>query len=185
VNSQSQRAQLIILVSVLLLAPHVVGKPTPPLTKTVSLKSHGGAQMKTPDWKSARADEAVNVLERVGADSRGGFLTLVLAVEQGPTKVDVIDWEVVRENILGAAKGAGSDLTLEPLGDWTGAPSFKGHRFKGTMRRAERDVAVQMVALMASGVMLTITSLGAPADPALGELAQAVAKTATREEPAP
>ena len=164
----------------LLVTPAVMSAPDPTLSRALTLKNHGGVQLKVPEWKASRTDDAVAVLERTGGQSRGGFFTLIMAVEEGPSKVEVIDWDVVRDNILSAAKGAGSNLTLESLGDWTGADSFKGHRFKGTMRRGERDVAVEMVALMASGVMLTITSLGSPGDETLASVAESVAKTAVR-----
>ena len=166
-------------------APVAYSAIAPALSKVITLKSHGGAQLTVPAWKSSRADDAVTVLERSGAASRGGFFTLVLAVEEGPTKVEVIDWTAVRDNILGAAKGAGSNLTLESLGDWEGAELFKGHRFKGTMRRGDRDVAVQMVALMASGMMLTVTSLGSPDDAMLAQVAESVAQTASRPSAIP
>lgn len=175
----------LLLILGLCFAPVAYSTTAPALSKVVTLKSHGGAQLSVPAWKSSRADDAVAVLERSGSDSRGGFFTLVLAVEEGPTKVEVIDWTAVRDNILGAAKGAGSNLTLESLGDWEGAATFKGHRFKGTMRRGERDVAVEMVALMASGMMLTVTTLGSPDDAMLSKVAESVAQTAARPSATP
>ena len=53
------------------------------------------------------------------------------------------------------------------------------------MRRGDRDVAVEMVAMMASGVMLTITSLGSPGDESLASVAESVAKTAVRSPAVP
>ena len=157
-----------------------LAQDAPALSKTVTLKSHGGVEVKAPAWKASRSDDAVSVLERSRAESRGGFRTLVVAVEAGPTKVEVVDWDAVKDNILGAAKGAGSDLALDHEGDWSESEGFKGHRFKGTMRRGERDVAVEMVALIAPNVMVTLTCLGPTGQADLSLLAQAVAKTARR-----
>ena len=173
------------LLLLLLIAPAGSAQGSTELSKSVGLKSHGGATFKAPDWKAQRSDDSVAVLERSGKNSRGGFMTLVLAVEEGPVKVEVIDWAAVRANILGAAKGAGSDLDLEQSGDWSGAEGFKGHRFTGSMRRGERDVAVHMVALMSSGVMVTVTALGSKGAEGLDTLAAAVAATTKRPSVAP
>jgi hypothetical protein len=157
----------------------------PALSKVVALTAHGGATLKAPNWKTSRTDDAVTILERTGAASRGGFTTLVLAVEEGPSKVQVIDWPAVRDNILGAAKGAGSNLSLTLGGEWANAAGFQGQRLRGTMRSGDRDITVEMVALIAPGVMVTITVLGPSSDTDLTSLAEAVAKTTTLPTPSP
>ena len=106
-----------------------------------------------------------------------------MAVEEGPRKVQTIDWGMVRGNILSAAKGAGSNLTLELKGLWTGASGFQGQRLTGTMRSGERDVVVEMIALVASGVMVTVTAIGPQGDATLVSLADAVARTTSRSSP--
>jgi len=157
----------------------------PQLSKTIRLAGHGGATLTAPDWKTARTDAEVAILERSGPSSRGGFTTLVMAVEEGPRKARTIDWDTVRDNILSAAKGAGSNLTLSLAGPWTGASGFQGQRLVGAMRSGGRDVKVEMVALIAPGVLVTVTAIGPPGDAALTPLAEAVAKTASRPPPAP
>lgn len=168
----------------LLVASTATGAP-PNLSKEITLRGHGGATFTAPDWKTSRSDDAVAILDRTGADSRGGFTTLVLAVEEGPKQVATIDWELLAGNIRDAAKRAGTPLQLELAGDWSGADGFKGQRFTGTMRRGQRDVDVAMVALIASGVMVTVSALGAPGDATLGPLVAAVAKTTSRPQAAP
>jgi hypothetical protein len=158
---------------------------TPPLSKVVTLEGHGGATITAPQWKTARSDGKVTILERTGTATRGGFNTLILAVEEGPSKAQAVDWKVVRDNILDAAKGAGSNLTLELKGDWKGADTFRGQRLLGTMRSGDRAVRVAMIALIASGVLVTITAIGAEDDAAVGALADAVARTTTRPAPTP
>ena len=178
---KSMLSLFIACLGVLLLATVAHAEKTPPpLSESATLKSHGGVAFKVPSWKPQRSDDSVVVLSRSSASPRGAFLTLVLAVEEGPVRTDVVDWSAVRANILGAAKGAGSDLNLEHLGDWSGNEGFKGHRFKGSMRQAERDVSVHMVALISSGVLVTVTALVSKVDPQNDGIAEAVAATAAR-----
>lgn len=174
---------LLVCVALTTIAPPTVAAPV--LSKAVTLKGHGGASLSAPDWKISRADAEVTILERSGAASRGGFTTLVMAVEEGPRKTGAIDWSAVRENILNAAKGAGSNLSLTLKGSWTGASGFQGQRLAGTMRSGDRDVTVEMVALITSGVMVTVTAIGAKGDATLAPLAEAVARTASRPTPSP
>ena len=175
-----RHASLLALLMASSLVASVHASTPPALTQAVMLKAHGGATLQVPSWKSARSDESVAVLERTGVASRGGFTTLILAVEEGPQKTEVIDWEAVKGNIVDAAKSAGSNLSLSLKGDWEGAAGFRGQRFRGAMRSGERDVSVEMIALIASGVMVTITALGPAGDGSLAGLADAVAKTTAR-----
>ena len=176
-----------IALCALLLFPSLTAAQTiPALSQALTLKSHGGVELKVPAWSVQRSDDSVSVLARTPKKtSKGGFLTLVVAVEEGPSKTEVVDWTLVRDNILGAAKGAGSDLSLALAGDWSGAEAFKGQRFEGVMTRAEREVSVRMVALLASGVMVTVTALGPQGSDELTPIAEAVAASVTRSAQAP
>ena len=174
----------LVLTVVVVLVPTVpAGAQAPDLAKSVTLSAHGGVTLNVPSWQPGRSEDTVAIFERVGGETRGGFTTLVLAVEEASKDPKSVKWDAVRDNILGAAKGAGSNLTLSLVGDWGGASGFSGQRLRGAMRSGDRDVAVEMVILVASGLMVTVTALGASGDARLVPLTDAVAKTARRKAP--
>ncbi|MGM0577045.1 MAG: hypothetical protein ACQEXJ_15070 [Myxococcota bacterium] len=148
-------------------------------TTEVRLEARGGVTFEAPDWKETRHDEAVAVLERApDPDADVPFGLLILAVEEGPQDIEDIDWERIKDNIVASSKEAGSALDLK-LGDaWDGAEGFEGRRLAGTLTAGEREVAVDMVALVAADVLITVSAIGPQEGSGTGELAERVAGTA-------
>lgn len=159
------------------------GSPaTPEQTAELSLSAQGGVSVTAPDWKKVRTDEAVAVVERApDAESRTPFAMLLVAIEEGPSRADDVDWDKIRDNIVQAAKDTGSEvkLTLQP-GTFDAASGFTGRRLVGTIVAKEREVAVHMVALVAADVLVTVSALGAKDSAEIGPLVDRVAATAKR-----
>lgn len=153
-------------------------------TAELTLSGQGGVTFLAPQWKRARSEEAVAVLERAAdVEARTPFAMLLMAVEQGPARTDEVDWARIRDNVVAAAKETGSTLELELGTDYVGAEGFSGKRLRGTLKAGERRVAVEMVALVAQDLLVTVSGVG-PADGAeVGPLVERVAAT-TRRSPA-
>lgn len=155
-----------------------------PLAGDVELTANGGATFKAPDWKQTRKDAAVAVFERqADADKKLSFGVLVLAIEEGPKRIDKVDWDLIRDNVLKAAKDAGGELTLEGGDEFKDVEGLAGRRFTGIVKNGERESTVEMVALVGKGVMVTVTAIGPRADKGAAELALSVAATAALKTP--
>lgn len=170
------RVTTLLLLSLLLAAPFVRAQ-SEPLTKTLTLEARGGVTLTAPEWKQSKDDDAVAVLERAAEKDRS-FAMLVVAVEEGPGKVDSIDWDRIQSNIATAARETGSDLTLELGSDFGDAAGWKGKRLSGILKANEREVAVEMIALVKEGVLVTVSVLGPKDGKEAAPLAGEVAKTA-------
>ncbi len=155
---------------------------TPEKTAELSLSAEGGVTVTAPDWKQVRADKAVAVVERAqDVESRTPFAMLLLAIEEGPTRADDVDWDKIRDNIVQAARDTGSEVSLElqPT-PFTSASGFSGRRLVGTVKAKEREVSVHMVALVAPDVLVTVSALGPKDSAETGPLVDRVAATAKR-----
>lgn len=155
----------------------------PPLAADVSLSAEGGVSFKVPQWRAEKQEAGLAVFERAPDKTKQiGFGLLVLAIEEGPESTESMDWSRVRDNIVAAAKASGSVLTLE-VGDlWEGTKGLAGRRMSGTTQVGERTVKVEMVALAAPKVLITVSSVGRSDDPSVAGLAAAVATSARRPE---
>ncbi len=153
----------------------------PALDKTVKLDALGGVTVTAPSWETTRGDSAVVVLERAPDPQKAiPFALLVVAIEEGPASVETIAWERIRDNIVSASKETGSQLSLALGADWSNAAGFKGRRLTGTLTANDREVGVEMVALVAQGVMVTITAVGPKGEADSAGLAEQVAASAKR-----
>lgn len=170
------------LVVVSVAGAQVPGKTT--ADKALSLEAEGGVTAKVPDWKQTRSGKSVAVLEHV-ATKGGGFALLVLAIEAGPTGEGEVDWNRIRDNIVAAAGKGGSELTLSVGDDVSDAAGFSGKRLQGRLKAKKHEMAVEMVALVGSGKLVTITVLTPEDDKGAGPLALAVAGTVEAAPKAP
>ncbi len=152
----------------------------PELSKEVKLqKGAHTAVVQAPSWRVTSSNETTAVLERApDRTKKVGFGLLMLAVEEGPEKVDAVDWDAVRNNIVAAAKAAGSPLRLELKEDFKGAQGWTGRRLVGTAQVEARTVQIEMIALVAPKVLLTISSVGRTDDAEVEKLATVVAASA-------
>jgi hypothetical protein len=103
---------------------------------------------------------------------------LVLAIEEGPKTTKRVDWEQVVTNIVTTAKAAGSALVLAVGPAFPPSKGMVGKRLSGTTTVGERTVKVEIIALIAPNVLLTISSVGRMDDVGVADLATAVAATA-------
>jgi len=157
----------------------------PGLSKEVKLSGQRDAIVMTPDWRTSTEEPAITVLERVPDKSKKiSFGLLVLAMEEGPESTEGIDWKKVRDNIVAAAEHAGGPLTLEVKEPFTSAKGLVGRKLSGTAKVEDRTVKVEMIALIAPKVLLTVSSVGRTDDVGVAELATAVA-TSVRLTPEP
>ena len=174
------KARLIPVFSILFVSVACLAAwAAPGLSKEVKLSAEREAIVLTPNWRTTSTEPAITVLERIPDKGKKiSFGLLMLAMEEGPASTDGIDWQKVRGNIVAAANAAGSPLTLEVKDPFNGAKGLVGRRLSGTTKVEERTVKVEMVALVAPKVLLTISSVGRTDDIAVAELATAVATTA-------
>ena len=148
------------------------------LTNEVRLKGEREAVVQTPGWRTTSEEPAITVLERAPDKAKKvSFGLLMLAMEEGPESTEGIDWGAVRDNIVAAAKAANSPLSLELKGAFTATSGLMGRRLSGTTKVDERTVAVEMVALVAPKVLITISCVGRTDDPGISKLAADVATT--------
>ncbi len=155
----------------------------PDLRNTVKLTGdHGNVTFRTPEWRTPKTEtgKATAVLERAPDKAKKiSFGLLVLAIEEGPDTNDDVDWEKVRKNIVGGAKASGSELSLKVGAPFTAPSGLVGRRLSGTTMVGERTVKVEMVALLAPKILMTVSSVGRMDDVGVAELATAVATTAS------
>jgi starch synthase len=165
----------------LLLAPLTVQAAVPALDKAVRLQALGGVSVSGPSWEATRSDASVVVLERAPDPQKAvPFALLVVAIEEGPATVESVAWERIRDNIVSASKESGSQLTLQLGAEWGKAAGFKGRRLSGTLTANDREVTVEMVALVAQGVMVTVTAVAPKGDADAGDLVDQVAASTKR-----
>lgn len=152
----------------------------PDLRKEVNLANEfSTATAKAPGWRSVKTQAGLSVFERAPDKAKKiNFGLLVLAIEEGPKTTDGVNWKQVRENIVAAAKAAGSQLSLTVGEAFTASPGLVGRRLSGTTKVGERTVTVEMVAIVAPNTLLTISSVGRTDDLGVADLATAVAQTA-------
>ncbi|MCB9729631.1 MAG: hypothetical protein H6744_05000 [Deltaproteobacteria bacterium] len=164
-----------------LLAPLAALAEVPPLDKPLKLQALGGITLNAPSWEATRSDAAVAVLERAPDPQKAvPFALLVVAIEEGPASVENLAWDRIRDNIISASKETGSQLALDLGADWSRAAGFKGRRLTGTLTANDREVGVEMIALVAEGVMVTVTAVGPKGSADIQPLADQVAATAKR-----
>jgi len=155
----------------------------PALTNDVNLSAEGGVSFKTPAWRVEKSEAAPAVLARAPDNAKKlGFGLLVLAIEEGPESTEGLDWSRVRDNIVAAAKATGSGLALEVGDPFQSAKGFSGRLMTGTTKVGERTVKVEMVALAAPKVLVTVSSVGRSDDSGVAGLAASVAATARRPD---
>ena len=153
----------------------------PALTQEVTLSAEGGVSFKTPKWRIEKKEAALSVLERAPDPAKKqGFALLVLTIEEGPKTIEGLDWSRVRDNVVAAAKAAGSALLLEVGDAYEGATGFTGRHLSGSTKIGKREVKVEMIALVAPGVLVTTSSVGRNDDPGVAALAKSVAQSAKR-----
>ena len=150
----------------------------PELSKEVKLKGEREAIVMAPNWRPTSEEAAITVLERAPDKAKKiSFGLLMLAIEEGPESTEGIDWSAVRDNIVAAAKAAGSPLNLEVKETFTGAAGLQGRRLAGSTKVDERTVSVEMIALIAPKVLVPISSVGRTDDSGVAKLATDVAAT--------
>lgn len=171
------RFGLALLTLAVLAAAHpAAAQPTEGEARLTAL---GGATLTVPTWKEVRKDAAVLVLEQLpDPATQKTYQVLMCAFEEGPT-AKVVPWDKVRQNIVDAASKGGRALELAPKEPFTGAPGFEGQRFQGTFKSgAGKQVALEIVALVKDGKLLTVGVIAESLAPAVTELIDKVAKSA-------
>lgn len=168
-------ALLTTLLVTLVCAPALAA---PELSKEVKLKGEREAVVMAPNWRPTSEEAAITVLERAPDKAKKvSFGLLMLAIEEGPESAEGVDWSAVRDNIVAAAKAAGSPVTLEVKEAFTRASGLQGRRLAGTTKVNERTVSIEMIALIAPKVLVTISSVGRTDDSGVAKLATDVAAT--------
>lgn len=169
---------LLALLSLVVLAgaPPAAAQPTEGEAKLTAL---GGATLTVPTWKEVRKDAAVLVLEQLpDPAAQRPYQVLMCALEEGPT-AKVVPWDKVRQNIVEAASKSGRALELAPKEAFAGAAGFEGQRFQGTFKSGNgKQVALEIVALVKDGKLLTVGVIAESLSPAATELIDKVAKSA-------
>jgi hypothetical protein len=174
---------MVLLLTWVLCASASIAMAGPTLEAEVSLNAEGGVDFKVPKWRAERTEAGLAVFERAPDKAKAiGFALLVLAIEEGPETTENMDWTRVRDNIVAAAKASGSVLALDVGDAWEGSEGLAGRRMSGTTKVGERTVKVEMIALAAPKVLITVSSVGRSDDSSVAELALAVATTARRPQ---
>lgn len=150
-------------------------------TQRLVLEALGGATIDVPTWKEVRRDAAVAVFEQLpepAADKP--YLVLMCALEEGPPAGAAVAWDEVRDNIVKAASKNGRTLALEVKEPFTGAAGFEGRRLVGefTSTSPDKKVAIELVALVKEGKLLTVGLVAEALGAKTGELVAAVAGSA-------
>lgn len=169
-------------------ASPVAAQPTPtpatapaPGATELHLTAHGGATVQVPSWKEIRKDAAIAVLEQLpDPAAQKPYYVLMCAMEEGPPAGAPIPWGEVRDNIVRAASKNGRKLTLEVGEPFAGAAAFEGRRLLGSLESGTpgKKVALELIALVRDGKLLTIGLIAEQLGAAENELLIGVAKTA-------
>jgi len=157
-----------------------LAQPSAP-TQALRFEALGGATLQVPSWKEIRREGAVAVYEQLPeSGAQRPYYVLMCALEEGPPKGAPVAWDKVRENIMQAASKNGRTLTLEVKEPYTGAAGFESRRLIGEFKSAtpEKKVAIELIALVKDGKLLTIGLVAEALGPATAELTQAVARSA-------
>jgi len=154
-----------------------------PATPMLALRFEalGGASLQVPAWKEIRREGAVAVYEQLpDPAAQRPYYVLMCALEEGPPKGGPIAWDKVRDNIMTAASKNGRSLTLEVKEPYTGAAGFESRRLVGEFKSAtpEKKVAIELIALVKDGKLLTIGLVAEALGPATSELLQGIARSA-------
>ena len=154
-------------------------------SKPLELSAQGGVFFSVPAWKESQPPRPdVAVMER---DERGkggnDFFLLMLTIEPGPQGAGKIDWNGIRNNIVNEAKARNATVALTVGDVFSSAPGFEGRRMKGTLKTKGAPLALELVALVQKGKLVTVSVVsGKPAATAV-KLLDDVAKTAALKAP--
>lgn len=147
-----------------------------PLKEKVALSAYGGVEFKTPKWVVAGPKKNdIAVLRNDAVKGAEAFLILMLTIEKGPAATP--DWDLVRKNILGAAKAQDALLTLNLQEDFNEPDGFMGKRMAGRLTVKGTTMAVELIALSRAGKLVTATLVSGTATPRAKKLVADVART--------
>lgn len=149
------------------------------LTEDLALEAEGGVGFRVPAWKKDRHESAIAVFERATSGDAGDqtFFMLLLAVEPGPPAGTAVEWEQVRQNIVSAGSRDGGGLQLAIRGAFEGPAGFEAQRMSGSLTAREQTIAVDLVALVSEGKLVTVTVLSMKSDVVSTALTAAVAQS--------
>ncbi len=134
-----------------------------PLRNTIELTAFGGVQFKVPKWSvTGPKKPEVAVLRNDKLKREGTPLLLMLSVETGPSTVP--DWNIIRQNIVKAARDNGASLKLALKEEYTGVKDVSGKRMVGSLLEKEEILSVEIIALYKEGRLATITLIRTPAE---------------------
>ena len=134
-----------------------------PLRSKVELTAQGGVQFKAPKWIVTGPQKPdVAVLRNDKLKGQGAPLLLMLSVEQGPKATP--DWNVIRKNIVDAARENKTSLKLSLKEDFNGVPGASGKRMVGSLIEESEILSVQLIALYKEGRLATVTLVSTPAE---------------------
>ena len=174
----SSAPKLVLVLGLAIVGASWAGAQTFPLKAKVELSAYGGVEFKAPKWVVAgpkKGDIAVLRNDAVKGDE--AFLILMLTIEEGPAKTP--DWELVRKNILSAAKAKEALLTLALGDDFNECSGFLGKRMAGRLTVKGTTMSVELIALSQAGKLVTATLVSGTATPRAKKLVAEVARTAT------
>ena len=171
----------VVMVTLLILTFGVAfAQPSAP-TQLLRFDALGGASLEVPSWKEIRHEGAVAVYEQLPEPTaQKPYYVLMCALEEGPPKGQPVAWDKVRDNIMQAASKNGRTLTLEVKDAYIGAAGFESRRLVGEFKSAtpEKKVAIELIALVKDGKLLTIGLVAEALGPATSELLQGIARSA-------
>ncbi len=153
--------------------------PTQPI-QALRFEVLGGASLDVPNWKQVRREGGIAVYEQLpDATTQKPFYVLMCSLEEGPPTGAPIAWDKVRDNIVQAASKNGRNLTLDLKDPYTGVAGFEARRLTGEFKSStpEKKVAIELLALVKDGKLLTIGIVAETLGPATSELVQNVAKS--------
>ena len=172
-----RRFSLVGAVCLALSLTTTVGAQKTPLKLNVELTAQGGVQFKAPKWSIAGPQKPdVAVLKNDKLKGQGAPLLLMLSVEKGPSSTP--DWNVVRQNIVNAARENKASLKLSLKEDFTGLPGVSGKRMAGSLIEAQDILSVELIALHKDGRVATVTLVRSPSEVARHDLVGDVAASA-------
>ena len=154
-------------------------------SKALELTAQGGVTFSVPAWKESQPPRPdVAVMER---DERGkggsDFFLLMLTIEAGPQGAGTIDWDGIRNNIVAEAKARNAVVELTVGEVFSTAPGFEGRRMKGTLKTKGAPLALELIALVQKGKLVTISVVSGKPGPAGTKLLDDVAKTTALKTP--